>query len=120
MTGLVPGKISLFLHQALKVHDNFNRTIIHRAQIHHGLFGLGAPRKASGEASTLAIPQPQTPFLEPPAHVKSVGGTRIELLGVRFSLRRLELVARGHAGAYRSRHLLRLRVLILCRPENCI
>jgi uncharacterized heparinase superfamily protein len=85
------------------------RTLAHlrpaqvRAQIHHGLFGLGAPRKASGEASTLAIPQPQTPFLEPPAHVKSVGGTRIELLGVPFSLSdgiEWETKARGPLFAY--------------------
>lgn len=38
-----------------------------RAQIHHGLVGLGAPRRAVGAAPTLAIARPQTPFLEPPA-----------------------------------------------------
>lgn len=68
------------------------RTLAHlrpaqaRAQIHHGLFGLAAPRQAAGVASSLAIGRPKTPFLGPPGHVKSLGGTRIELLRVPFEL----------------------------------
>ena len=68
------------------------RTLTHlqpaqmRAQIHHALFGVAAPRRASGPVPNLAIASPQTPFLEPPGHVKSLGGTRIELLGETFDL----------------------------------
>lgn len=56
------------------------------AQIHFGLFGLAAPRHVAGDRPTLAIARPQAPFLAPPRHVKSQGGTRIELLGVPFAL----------------------------------
>ena len=56
------------------------------AQIHHGLVGLGAPRRAVGAAPTLAIARPQTPFLDPPGHLKALGGTRIEMLGTAFEL----------------------------------
>lgn len=85
------------------------RTLAHlrpaqaRAQIHHALFGLGAPRKATGEAATLAISHPKTPFLAPPVHVKSLSGTRIELLGVPFVLSERiewETKARGPLFAY--------------------
>lgn len=68
------------------------RTLAHlqpaqmRAQIRHALFGLPAPRRASGSDPTLAVASPQTAFLEPPRHVKSLGGTRIELLGEVFDL----------------------------------
>lgn len=68
------------------------RTLAHlrpaqaRAQILHGLFGLAAPRQAAGGTATLAIVHAQTPFLEPPGHVKSLGGTRIELLRAPFDL----------------------------------
>ena len=68
------------------------RTLAHlrpaqiRAQIHHALFGLPKPRRTGGEASTLAIGRPRTPFLEPPRHVKSLGGTRIELLRTQFDI----------------------------------
>ena len=68
------------------------RTLAHlrpaqaRAQIHHGLFGLASPRKAARVASALAIARSRTPFLEPVGHVKSLGGTRIELLRVPFDL----------------------------------
>lgn len=68
------------------------RTLVHlrpaqaRAQIHHLLFGLSAPRKAAGSPASLAITRPHTPFLEPPRHVQSMGGARIELLGLHFDL----------------------------------
>jgi len=57
-----------------------------RAQIRHALFGLPAPCEFSGPTPTLAIEAVVTPFLDPPAHVKSLGSNRIEMLGVAFDL----------------------------------
>jgi uncharacterized heparinase superfamily protein len=57
-----------------------------RAQIHHALFGLPAPRNRAGRILSLATTPPHTPFLDPPAHVKSLDGARIELLSTPFDL----------------------------------
>jgi uncharacterized heparinase superfamily protein len=70
------------------------RTLAHlkplqlRAQIHHSLFGPLAPRRLSDSTPTptLAIAASYTPVLGPPAHVKSLEGSRIELLSTPFDL----------------------------------
>lgn len=56
------------------------------AQLRHGLFGIAPPCTAPGPAPRLAIAAPSVPFLPPPAHVKSLGGGRFELLAIPFAL----------------------------------
>lgn len=70
------------------------RTLAHldsgqaRAQIHHALFGLSAPRHVPVTAAppTLAISDAHTPFLRPPGHVKLIDAKHIELLRMPFEL----------------------------------
>jgi len=57
-----------------------------RAQLHHVLVGLPKPRPASGAPPTLALLEPHTAFLPPPAHVKSRGKGRVELLATEIDL----------------------------------
>ena len=58
------------------------------AQLHHAFYGIAPPRTAPGSAPQLAIAAPQTPYLPPPAHVKSLGAGRFELLATPFEIPR--------------------------------
>ena len=60
------------------------------AQLHHALYGIAPPRTGTGPGSVpqLAIAAPHTPFLPPPAHVKSLGAGRFELLATPFEIPR--------------------------------
>ncbi|MFP6654795.1 MAG: heparinase II/III family protein [Myxococcota bacterium] len=68
------------------------RTLVHLrpgqalAQLRHALFGLRTPRRFSGTPPTLVMDRPATEFLSPPAHVKRLTTTRIEMLGTAFEL----------------------------------
>ncbi len=56
------------------------------AQLHHALFGLPSPMRLAGPPPRLAVARPTAGFLDPPAHVRSRGGGRIELLSIPFDL----------------------------------
>ncbi len=54
------------------------------AQIRHAIYGITPPCTAPGPAPRLAISAPDTPYLPPPAHVRSHGAGRFELLATPF------------------------------------
>ena len=57
-----------------------------RAQLHHALFGVPAPTRLTTAPPVRVIATPATAFLPPPAHVRGLGGGRIELLATAFRL----------------------------------
>lgn len=59
-----------------------------RAQLKHLLIGLPAPVRLEEAAPTLAVTAARCDFLPPPAHVRSLGDSRIELLARSFDLER--------------------------------
>jgi uncharacterized heparinase superfamily protein len=57
-----------------------------RAQLRHLLGGAVAPTRLGAPAPRLSVAGPATDFLDPPAHVRAIGGSRIELLARPFDL----------------------------------
>jgi len=57
-----------------------------RAQLKHLWFGLPAPVRLAEAAPILSATAARCDFLPPPAHVRSLGGSRIELLARSFDL----------------------------------
>ncbi|MBW2497122.1 MAG: heparinase II/III family protein [Deltaproteobacteria bacterium] len=57
-----------------------------RAQLRHLMGGAAAPVRLDAPAPRLAVAGPATDFLDPPAHVRAIGGSRIELLARPFDL----------------------------------